>query len=183
MWMLPSRKSVRLRNHDYSTGTYFITICSAQRLQIFGTIVNAELVASPLGFKLRELWARLPAFFCNVSLGPSKVMPNHFHGVVRLRKLLKGEAGCSSLQTLAGSFKSAVTREAHQLNLHEGPVFQPGFYDHAIRHEGAYQRVSEYIENNPRQWELDKENPNRTGDNDFYNWVEAYTRRVRDETK
>jgi hypothetical protein len=54
------------------------------------------------------------------------------------------------------------------------PVFQPGFYEHVIRHEKALERVREYIVNNPLQWELDRENPARSGESEFYRWMEAY---------
>ncbi|MBC8586813.1 hypothetical protein H8707_00980 [Tissierellaceae bacterium BX21] len=40
---LPERKSIRLKDYDYSqAGYYFITICTQDRLGIFGEIVVAD---------------------------------------------------------------------------------------------------------------------------------------------
>lgn len=78
-----------------------------------------------------------------------------------------------------GSFKSAVTREAGRLGLWSGGLlWERGYYDHIIRHEPALERVRDYIVNNPRQWELDRENPERGGENEFYKWLESYKRKL-----
>ena len=34
-------------------------------------------------------------------------------------------------------------------------IFQRSYHDHIIRNEKDYLRIWEYIENNPKQWELD----------------------------
>ncbi len=50
--------------------------------------------------------------------------------------------------------KSAVTRHARRLGYQF--AWQPGFYDHIIRNDAAYDRITEYIKNNPRNWQKDK---------------------------
>jgi len=41
---LPKRKNIRLKDYDYSqNGAYFITICTKDRLNIFGEVVGAAL--------------------------------------------------------------------------------------------------------------------------------------------
>ena len=43
MQKLISRKQIRLKNYDYSlNGYYFITVCSMDRKNIFGEIINNE---------------------------------------------------------------------------------------------------------------------------------------------
>ena len=37
----------------------------------------------------------------------------------------------------------------------DGKVWQRSFHDHVIRGEQDYLKIWEYIENNPKQWELD----------------------------
>ena len=43
-----------------------------------------------------------------------------------------------------------------------GPMWQRNYYEHIIRDEGELNRVREYIQNNPLNWETDKENPERS---------------------
>jgi hypothetical protein len=60
----------------------------------------------------------------------------------------------------------------------EAVVWQPRFHDHVIRHQQALERIRHYIRNNPQQWSLDGENPQATGRNEFYRWLQAYCRRI-----
>ena len=41
---LPQRRSTRLQGHDYaSNGAYFVTICTYQRLSLFGEIRGEKM--------------------------------------------------------------------------------------------------------------------------------------------
>jgi len=114
-------------------------------------------------------------------------MPNHVHGVLLLpgdpadtacrvpttetfRKPLVG-----SLPTIIRSFKGAVTREinsrARPQRVH---VWQPRYFEHVVRNEASLRRIREYIATNPLRWYLDKENPKRSGVDDFDAWLEAF---------
>jgi putative transposase len=79
------RRSIRLRGADYSEpGAYFITICAAQRRNIFGNIDDGRVVLSRLGEIVRACWIEIPEHFANASLLEFVVMPNHMHGIVGL---------------------------------------------------------------------------------------------------
>ncbi|MGD9159077.1 MAG: hypothetical protein PVG39_11770 [Desulfobacteraceae bacterium] len=39
-------------------------------------------------------------------------------------------------------------------------VWQRNYYEHVIRNEDELNLVREYIVNNPKRWEIDRENPN-----------------------
>ena len=40
---LPKRKNIRLKNYDYSKeGMYFITICTKNRIKLFGEIIETN---------------------------------------------------------------------------------------------------------------------------------------------
>lgn len=56
----------------------------------------------------------------------------------------------NSVSALIRSYKSAVTKQANQLGLENG--WQSRFYDHIIRNDYAFQRISNYIINNPKSW-------------------------------
>ena len=41
MTLLPQRRSIRLHAYDYSTsGVYFVTVCTHERQQLFGRVVD-----------------------------------------------------------------------------------------------------------------------------------------------
>jgi len=46
-------------------------------------------------------------------------------------------------------------------NKFDQTLWQRSFYDHVIRNDQDLSRIQEYILNNPLQWALDDENPNR----------------------
>lgn len=63
----------------------------------------------------------------------------------------------NSVSTIIRSYKSAVTKHANRLGLENG--WQSRFHDRIIRNEEEYQRISDYIINNPAKWNADKFNP------------------------
>lgn len=69
--------------------------------------------------------------------------------------------GKNTISSIIGSYKSAVTKHANRLGIPFG--WQTRFHDHIIRTEASYLRISDYIENNPGNWDLDRfsksENP------------------------
>lgn len=60
----------------------------------------------------------------------------------------------NSIATIIRSYKSAVTKHANRLKLQNG--WQTRFHDHIIRNEIEYQRITDYIINNPAKWQEDK---------------------------
>lgn len=66
--------------------------------------------------------------------------------------------GKNTVSSIIGSYKSAVTKHANRLGLkHEDESFgwQSRFHDHIIRNDDEYQRINDYIENNPSHWNND----------------------------
>ena len=64
--------------------------------------------------------------------------------------------GKNTVSSIIGSYKSAVTNHANRLGFANG--WQSGFHDHIIRNYAEYQRISNYIINNPANWDNDKFN-------------------------
>ena len=60
----------------------------------------------------------------------------------------------NSIATIIRSYKSAVTKHANRLKLQNG--WQTRFHDHIICNETEYQRITDYIINNPAKWQEDK---------------------------
>jgi putative transposase len=77
------RKSVRLRNYDYSfPGAYFITICTKGKKCFFGEIRDGQNFINAAGNSIIKWWKELPVKFKDISLDEYVLMPNHFHGIL-----------------------------------------------------------------------------------------------------
>lgn len=73
----------RLKNWDYgSNASYFVTICTVDRICFFGNVADDEMILNDLGLIARDCWLQIPDHFSFVKLGGYVVMPNHVHGIV-----------------------------------------------------------------------------------------------------
>ena len=82
---LPQRNSIRLKGYDYSqVGYYFITICTHNRLNLFGKINHGEMGLNNAGEMVGKQWLKLPNRFPNISLHKYIIMPNHFHAIIEI---------------------------------------------------------------------------------------------------
>ncbi len=65
-----------------------------------------------------------------------------------------------SLGAIVGNFKSITTRRINGMkHTPGGQVWQRNYWEHIIRNERAFQRIRQYIENNPALWEQDQLHP------------------------
>ena len=77
------RKSIRWKGYDYTqAGAYFVTIVTHQRTELFGAIVDGEMILNPAGKIVQWEWQNLSQQFRFIELGAFIVMPNHFHGIL-----------------------------------------------------------------------------------------------------
>ena len=68
-------------------------------------------------------------------------------------------------QTIIRSFKSAVTKAAHDAGLFSRKtIWQSRFYDHIVRSDTDHYYITSYIQLNPLLWYLDLENPEISDD-------------------
>jgi len=174
--------TARLKSWDYSAdGYYFITICTKNNVNYFGRVINKEMHLSELGLMAQKYWQEIPDHFFNVYLDESIIMPNHLHGIVIINKnkitndempfigfnnnhVRRDEAlprlydGISpkpgSLPVIIGSFKSITTKSIRRFNLEF--YWQARYYDNVIKDETALFNIREYIKNNPKKWESDR---------------------------
>ena len=58
--------------------------------------------------------------------------------------------GKNTISSIVGSYKSAVTKQAHLLGYEM--AWQPRFYDHIIRDADEWRRIKFYIQNNVKNW-------------------------------
>ncbi len=166
---LPSRKSPRLKEYDYSSvGAYFITICTHQRKEIFGKVAfdpilgTAKSELTDLGKIAEEELKNIEGHYCNIAIDRYVIMPNHIHLILRIKERINPfpTEKQFDISNIIGKYKAAVTR---RMNVGTAlmpsaaiPLWQSSFYDHIIRGEQDYKEIAEYIENNPARWSEDR---------------------------
>jgi len=80
------RRSIRLKGYDYSSaGYYFITMCTKNRLHMFGEIRNNQMILNNAGKMVQKWWILLANKFNNIELHEKILMPNHFHGIIQIK--------------------------------------------------------------------------------------------------
>ena len=78
-------KSNRLENYDYSENWwYFITICTKDRQEYFGKIIDGEMILNDIGGEIDLEIKNIPIFRKNVILDEYVIMPNHIHIILFL---------------------------------------------------------------------------------------------------
>ena len=185
------RRSIRLRGYDYSRGgAYFLTICVDRGRCLLDNLEVRRMVQS--------IWDALPRRFPRVKTDAFVIMPNHVHGIVflsprskncvrdsrvpptsdtRKPSALNTRLSTCSISDVVHWFKSFTTaRYRHGVEQNEWEdqgrrLWQRNSYERIIRNDDELFRIREYIVNNPRSWEMDRENPDQIGENDIYEWL------------
>ncbi len=144
---LPKRKSIRIKNYDYSTpGAYFITVCVANRKPILWN-VGAAISRPPLssiGSVVETAILQIPKQYPWISVDKYCVMPDHIHMILSVKADEDGrQVAAPTVSTVVGHMKRWVSMQVEQ------SIWQKSFIDRVIRNEKSYQAVWEYIENNP----------------------------------
>ena len=173
--MNKKRKPNRLKGYDYNQqGYYYITICTKNRLNPFGEIINNIMHLSQTGEIENKFWIAIPEHFKNIELDEFIIMPNHIHGIIIVNNGDVGNNGVGHpnhpiraisvdnydrtkmiVSKIIHGFKSSATREIRRQLNDFNFSWQKSYYDHIIRDENDLNRIREYISNNPTNWETD----------------------------
>ncbi len=172
------RRSIRLPGYDYSrSGAYFVTICAQDRACLFGDIADGVMRLNDAGRVVADSWQWLESQYDYVELDEFVIMPNHVHGVIVIvgaglpRPYIASGAETktgaetaplrATLGRMVAYFKYQSTKHINIMRGTPGmPVWQRNYYEHIVRNDDELNRIREYIANNPKQWEIDQENPN-----------------------
>jgi len=74
-----------LRGWDYSSpGCYFVTICVKNKECFLADIVDDKAILNEYGKIVESRWQWLKNQYHYVELDTFVVMPNHFHGLIRI---------------------------------------------------------------------------------------------------
>jgi len=160
------RKSIRLKGYDYSrNGAYFVTICAWNRECIFGEIIDGKMNLSNIGLIINDIWPWLGEQYHFLHLLDYVIMPNHLHGLIVLDYCKGGSRTAPTekskpLGRLLGAFKTRSTKFINMSRQTSGaPVWQRNYYERIVRNEIEFNRIFEYIINNPANWNDDENNP------------------------
>ncbi len=172
------RRSIRLKGYDYSqSGAYFVTVCTNNRELYFEKYRSLQEI-------VRQQWEELPQRFLVLTLDEFIIMPNHIHGILvvgagfapalsyrataRVAPTFFVDRPAPTLGEIVGTFKSLcihdwLTYIKEKKIVAVVKFWQRNYYEHVIRNEYELNKIREYVQHNPLKWDLDKENPERTG--------------------
>ena len=175
-------KSLRYAGRDYCLpGKYFVTICTAQKMEWFGSVINGKMHLSEIGRIAFKMWYEIPIHLPFISLDAFVVMPDHIHEIIVIKKIFGPSPAealhatprqphdttppvnetMSSISPKPGSL-SVVVRSYKSVArvLHATPhiidsnfSWQRGFHDNIICTTGQMSRIRKYISDNAQNWD------------------------------
>ena len=113
---------------SYNPPVYFVTFCTADRKPI--------LVNDSVHQKFRDFSENATQH--GVAIGQYVIMPDHIHCFIRMAP---GQTLGTTLRLMKRSLSAAITNPL--------PHWQPGFFDHLLRHNKSYSEKWNYVRNNP----------------------------------
>lgn len=79
------RKTIRLKNYDYSqNGFYFVTVCAYKRQNLFGKITNNKITLSEIGKEIEKSILFINNIYNSINIEQFAIMPNHMHMLINL---------------------------------------------------------------------------------------------------
>lgn len=181
--------TARLKYWDYSAdGYYFVTICTKNKINYLGEIVDGKMHLNNVGYIAKKYWQEIPNHYKHMKLDSFIIMPNHIHGILKIINnpilcncvLKRGieTHDCASLQrrnctesklynnkfgpqskNIAAAIRAFKSSVKKFTNDHNFEFYwQSRYYDHIIRDETSLFNIRQYIKNNPEKWESDRNN-------------------------
>ena len=172
--------------NDYSgRGIYHITIVTYNRKRVFGelngNLLDPKIRLTKLGQFIQEQWEMIPtiqaAYGRKVSVLGQQVMPDHFHGVLRVEESLPAGMG-----EIVRAFKAACTgeyrgiyqprladdlrseevraalpkmshkqREEFYQSIGAEPLWEDSYDDTICYRKGQLENILRYVQDNPRR--------------------------------
>ena len=172
--------------NDYSgCGIYHITIVTHNRQRVFGELnrdpSHPQVVLTMLGQYVSDQWLAIPEIQASkgrmVSVLGHQVMPDHFHGVLRVEEpmdvnlgvLIRGFKGACTKQyrhmyqpNLADVLEHPDTqarlehmshrqREEYYASIGAEPLFDDNYDDTICYRKGQLENIIRYVQDNPRR--------------------------------
>jgi len=165
-----NRISIRIPGYDYSQpGLYYITICIQNRICLLGKITDKKMILNDAGKMIEKWYFEMENKYPNTKCREYVVMPNHIHFIIEI--LDDGDIDVHREKMdahgtdMVGWFKTMTTNEyIRMVKTKNWPRFnkrlwQLRYWDWVVRGKNDYARISNYIRNNPAQWEENQFKP------------------------
>jgi len=153
---LPVRKGMRLDGFDYSSaGCYFVTMCvkDGHPLLWKPTPVGARIARPSLsnaGVIVETAIENTSQIYPNVKIEKHVIMSNHIHMILVVQENGGRAMRAPTVSRVINQMKGYVTKQLGY------SMWQKLFYDRVIRDESEYQKIWQYIDENPARWAEDK---------------------------
>lgn len=132
------RKNPRLKDYDYILGGYyFITICTENKIQYFGKIVEGKIELNDVGKLAYSNIEKLEEIYNTIKIDKFVVMPNHIHLILIIDKTTD-----LTISRIVKQYKEWITKIIRK------KIWKKSYYDHIIRNETDYLRICKYIDEN-----------------------------------
>lgn len=171
---LPQRHSIRLDGYDYSReGLYFVTVCTKDKVYLFGSVANEKMILNEIGYETEKCWLAISQHFPHVKLHEYLIMPNHIHGIIEITEIVgannhspekegRFKSPSKTIGSIIRGFKIGVIKQIKNISrangyspLQDGSIWQRNYYEHIIRNDESYGKITEYIYENPKSWDRD----------------------------
>ena len=172
----------RKANYDYcARGMYLISVTTTGRKRLLGTLTGncpekATVAPTDLGEKVITAFRQIESITlqktgCHVQIIQYQLMPDHFHGIIFIKenlpksrplgRIISGWKGVCSQAFWASSGPASLSSGAPLEKAEKTSLFNPGFNDKILFHEGQLQNWIEYLHDNPRRLWLKIHYPDR----------------------
>lgn len=173
----------RCQWHDYhNKGIYMLTLVVDGREPLLGMLCGdtdeqAHVETTPLGMTIeKEEVKKISIYYPQVEVWKVCVMPDHLHMIVRVKEslpegkhlglIVRGfKSGCSKAWWRLSGVKApgtsaggAIVPEA-STSAQRKPLFEQGYNDKILYHEGQLDNWKAYMDDNPRRLLLKRRNP------------------------
>ena len=155
--------------HNYSRkGTYMLTLVVKERMTLLGTLkgclegkVAPYVELSALGSAIvQEEQKKIHHYYPQVEVWKLCIMPDHLHMIVRVNEDM-GEG--KHLGKVIAGFKSGCNNAYWKLfKMNKPPrngLFEEGYCDKILLHEGQLENWKHYLDDNPRRLMMKRQNP------------------------
>lgn len=142
--------------HDYCEPCYYmITVVTEPRRECLSRLTGDSLILTPTGEVVKAVWERTSLVYKNVEACESVLMPDHFHGILRVKTRLARPMG-----HIVKAFKRVSRDECRSKGLLlPSNLWEEGFQDSILLRGGQLQRMVNYIADHPRRLAAKRANP------------------------
>ena len=160
--------------HDYeSRRIYLITMTVEGRRPLLGTLVGdadapdgspdaPRVEPSPLGLEVQRCWQSIPRYYPEVQPLALRLMPDHLHGILFVKRqmeqhlgmVIKGfKAGCNKAYRQSPLLQQCCSKE------NQGFLFSRNYNDHILEGKGELERWFQYLHDNPLRLAVRRAHP------------------------